>query len=281
MYKTGLILEGGGMRGVYTAGVLEYFLEQELHVPHVTGVSAGASIGASYVSRQRGRNAKITIGYIDHPRYIGIGNWFRERSLFGMNFVFDELPNKLVPLDYETLLAPGQQFWIGATDCQSGQARFFHKNETDDLLRIVRASSSLPFVSPIVEIGQTPYLDGGVSEPIPLVKSEQDGNERHIIILTREASYRKSPARMTWLTRRYFRRYPKLVETMLRRHSHYNATLERIAAMERAGTAFVFRPEQAPMVGRMEKDKRKLNAFYQEGYETARRRFGELTAWLS
>ncbi|GIQ69727.1 patatin family protein [Xylanibacillus composti] len=281
MNRTGLVLEGGGMRGVYTAGVLEYFLEQEFHIPHVTGVSAGASIGASYVSRQRGRNEKITIGYIDDPRYIGIGNWFRERSLFGMDFVFGELPNVLVPLDYKTFHSPDQQFWIGTTDCRTGQARFFHKNESDDVLRVVRASSSLPIISPIVEIDRVPYLDGGISEPIPVAKSEQDGNERHIIVLTREAGYRKTPSRMSWLNKRLFRQYPRLVETMERRHKHYNDTLDRISAMEKDGTAFVFRPEYARKVGRMEKDKRKLTALYQEGYEAAKRRFAELNAWLA
>ncbi len=281
MNRTGLVLEGGGMRGVYTAGVLEFFLEQELYIPHVTGVSAGASIGASYVSRQLGRNERITIGYIDDPRYIGIGNWFRERSLFGMNFIFDELPNVLVPLDYDTFRSSEQQFWIGVTDCLTGQARFVHKDETNDVLRVVRASCSLPFVSPTVEIDRIPYMDGGVSEPIPLVKSEQDGNDKHIIILTREASYRKTPPSMTWLTRRYYRRYPRLVETMLQRYKQYNDTLERIAEMEQRGTAFVFRPATAPVVGRMEKDKRKLTAFYQEGYAAAKQRFAELTAWLS
>ena len=281
MGAVGLILEGGGMRGVYTAGVLEYFSEQNLYFPYTIGVSAGACMGASYLSRQRGRNRKVNVDYVSDPRYISWGNLWRKRELFGMDFIFDEIPNVHVPFDYEMFFAGQEQFVIGTTDCESGGTVYYGKEDPGfDLLKVLRASSSLPFIAPIVEFGGRKLLDGGLSDPIPLRKSEHDGNGRNVLILTRNEDYRKKPNSTPWLARRVYGRFPKLVETMLNRHEVYNETLSYIEEQERAGNAFVIRPRQTLTVGRMERDPKKLEALYRQGYEDAKESLPELRAWL-
>ncbi|MCR2804077.1 patatin-like phospholipase family protein [Paenibacillus soyae] len=278
----GLILEGGGMRGIYTAGVLEYFTEQNIYFPYTIGVSAGACMGASYLSRQRGRNRKVNVDYVTDPRYISWGNLLKKRQLFGMDFIFDEIPNVHVPFDYDAFFAAQEQFVIGTTDCESGETVYYGKDHGGDydLLRILRASSSLPFIAPIVEFGGRKLLDGGLSDPIPLRKSERDGNGRNVLILTRNEDYRKKPNSVPWLARRAYGRYPKLVETMLNRHEVYNETLSYIEEQERAGNAFVIRPRLTLEVGRMERDPKKLEALYIQGYEDAKELLPSLSEWL-
>lgn len=282
MEAVGLILEGGGMRGIYTAGVLEYFMEQNMYFPYSIGVSAGACMGASYLSRQLGRNRIVNVEYITDPRYISWGNLLRKRQLFGMDFIFDEIPNVHVPFNYEAFFAGQEQFVIGTTDCESGETVYYGKDHAGfDLLRILRASSSLPFIAPIVEFGGRKLLDGGLSDPIPLRQSERDGNGRNVLILTRNEEYRKTPNSVPWLVRRAYGRYPKLVETMLNRHEVYNETLSYIEEQERSGKAFVFRPRQTLTVGRMERDPRKLDALYRQGYEDAKELLPQLRDWLA
>lgn len=195
MVSSGLVLEGGGMRGVYTAGVLEYFMEKELYFPYVIGVSAGACMGASYVSRQKGRNKTVNIEYVSHPQYLSLGNYIRHKQLFGMDFIFDEIPNKLVPFHYDAFLKSDQTFKVGTTDCVTGEAVYYEKNDVEmDILTLLRASSSLPFIAPMIEYKGRKLLDGGIADSIPVKKSEEDGNVRNVVILTRNADYRKKKA---------------------------------------------------------------------------------------
>ncbi|MBN6189395.1 patatin family protein [Aneurinibacillus sp. BA2021] len=280
MERTGLVLEGGGMRGVYSGGVLDYFIEQNLYFPYVIGVSAGACHGSSYVAKQKGRNRKVTIDYINHPQYISYRNLFREKSLFGMNLIFDELPNRLVPFDFATFYASPQTFVVGTTDCVTGEPVYFSKDEAD-MLPVLRASSSLPFVSPVVTIDGKPLLDGGVSDPIPIRRAMADGNERNIIILTRNKGYEKKAFKMKWLAGKVYRNYPGLVECLVRRHAVYNETLALIERLEREGRAFVIRPTRPIEVDRMEKDKEKLGRLYDQGYEDAARMGDALAKWLA
>ncbi len=193
MEGIGLVLEGGGMRGVYTAGVLEYFMEQDLYFPYVVGVSAGACNAVSYISKQPGRNKKVTIGYIRDHRYLSYRNLFRHKSIFGMDFIFNELPNKLVPFDYDAFYNSPQQFAIGTTDAHTGEPIYYTKHQLmQQTMPIVQASSSLPFVAtPIHYEGRT-LFDGGLVDPIPVKKSLADGNKKHIIVLTKEQGYRKT-----------------------------------------------------------------------------------------
>lgn len=277
----GLILEGGGMRGVYTAGVLEYFSEHNIYFPYIFGVSAGACMGASYLSRQLGRNRVVNVEWVSDPRYISWKNLWSKRQLFGMDFIFDEIPNKHVPFDYEAFRNSSEEFVIGTTDCVTGETIYYRKSDPDfDLLQLLRASSSLPFIAPIVEYGRRKLLDGGISDPIPLRKAESDGCKRNVLILTRNEDYRKSPGRFGWIVQRAYRKYPKLVEKMFQRHERYNETLDYIAEQERSGGAFVIRPQETLVVGRMERDPAKLDALYKQGYEDAKRMMPQLRKWL-
>ncbi|MDR3271210.1 MAG: patatin family protein [Peptococcaceae bacterium] len=279
--NVGLVLEGGGMRGLFSCGVLDFFLDQELIFPYVIGVSAGACNAASYISRQKGRNKTVNIDYIRDPRYLSLRNYWRERSLFGMDFLFQEIPIRLVPYDFTAYAASEQQYVIGTTDCRSGQACYFSKTETQaDVMQLLRASSSLPFFSPIVHYQGKALLDGGVADPIPLNQARKDGYARNVLILTRDIDYRKSPAHTRWLGYRFYQAYPELVETMARRHEVYNQTLTEILQGEAAGELFVIRPQDEIKVGRMERDTNKLTWLYEAGYQTAEGQYVSLQRWL-
>lgn len=274
MNQVGLVLEGGGMRGVYTAGVLECFLDHDIHVPYVTGVSAGACNAASYISCQKGRNKKVTIDYVTHPRYVGIRNLFREKSIFGWQLIFDEIPNRLVPFDFNGFYRNPGQFWIGMTDAVTGEAVYVEKGETlekREILSVIQASSSLPFVSPPVVAGGRTLFDGGISDPIPVRKSIKDGNARHVVVLTKPEGYRKKPFKHRWLAERFYPRYHGLAEAMVNRYRVYNETLDLTEELERKGEAVIIRPSDDMGVGRMTKDQRKLTALYEQGYRDAER----------
>jgi predicted patatin/cPLA2 family phospholipase len=280
----GLVLEGGGMRGVYTAGVLECFLEKGLTFPYLVGVSAGATNACSYISAQRGRNHKVTIGYVRDPRYLGLGNWLRERSLFGMSFLFEELPHRLVPFDFDAFYASPQRFVVGATDALTGEPVFYSKQEAHaaglDYLQIVRASCSLPFASPPVAVDGRVLFDGGVAAPIPVQQSKRDGNKRHVVILTKDAAYRKQPSRGLWAAKLAYPRYPGLIRALAERSEHYNATLDELDRMSVTGEALVIRPSRLIPVGRMGRDVTQLQALYDLGYQDALEALPRLEAWL-
>jgi predicted patatin/cPLA2 family phospholipase len=278
----GLVLEGGGMRGVYTGGVLEYFQEQQLYFPYVVGVSAGACNGASYISRQKGRNHKVTIDLVNHPNYISYKNLWRKRELFGMDFIFDEIPNSLVPFDYQTFEQVPEKFYIGTTDCHTGEPVFFEKSHClrDDLSLVLKASSSIPLMAPVVKYKGLDLLDGGVSEPIPIHKSVRDGNDKHVVILTRPKGYQKQKQRFTWVLHKRFKQYPKLIEVMEHRYQKYNSSLQYIEEQERKGNAFVFRPSLSLKVGRIERNKEKLTELYTLGYNDAKKLHTQLNDWL-
>lgn len=280
--NVGLVLEGGGMRGVYTGGVLEYFLEHELFFPYVIGVSAGACNAASYISRQKGRNKQVTIDLVDHPNYLSYKNFLRNKELFGMDFIFDEIPNKLVPFDYDTFERIEQKFIIGTTDCITGNPYYIEKSDCQpkEISKVLKASSSLPLMAPIVKYNGFNLLDGGVSDPIPINKSIEDGNKKNVLILTRNFGYRKKQQRFTWLLNKPYREYPHLIAKMKRRHEQYNASLDYIEKEEKNGSVFVFRPSKEIKVGRVERDKNKLLDLYQLGYNDAKQLHKKLGEWL-
>ncbi len=281
MKDTGLVLEGGGMRGIYTAGVLEHFMEQDLYVPYVIGVSAGACFGASYLSRQKGRNRKVNIDLVSHPNYLSIQNFIKHRQLFGMDFLFDEIPNRLVPYDYETFYQGPEEFVVTTTDCHTGLPVYFKRTDYGrEILTVIRASSSLPFIAPVVEFKGKHLLDGGIVDSIPIKKAEADGNKRNIVILTREASYVKKKSNMKWLLKKTYRQYPKLIESVLSRDKMYNATMTHIREQEKQGNLFVISPSTNLKVGRVERNKKKLEGLYSLGMEDAKKEFKRLEDWL-
>ncbi|MGI2327907.1 patatin-like phospholipase family protein [Planococcus sp. YIM B11945] len=268
--KTGLILEGGGMRGVYSGGVLERFLDEQLFMDYVIGVSAGACNAASYISRQTGRNREVTIGYVHHPDYISMKNLLLRRELFGMNLIFDEIPNKLVPFDYEQFGDATEEFVIGTTDCLTGEAVYFEKKEhAKDVLAIVRASSSLPFMAKPVEFEGRLLMDGGVADPIPIRKALADGVTKPIIILTREKGYRKKKSTLTRVLPALYRQFPGIVKSMENRYIRYNETMEFVEQLEAEGKALVIRPDNLFKIGGFERDANKLTVLYNQGYQNA------------
>ncbi|MBY6086254.1 patatin-like phospholipase family protein [Priestia flexa] len=279
MINTGLVLEGGGMRGLYTTGVLDYFMEQDLYLPYVIGVSAGACHATSYLSRQVGRSRRANIDYIDDPRYLSLRNYFKTREMFGMDFVFEEIPTSLLPFDFDSFHKRTEQLVVGTTDCVTGKPVYFDNHE-DDLLTIIRASSSLPFVSKVVEYGGKQLLDGGISDPIPVKKAESDGFKKNIVVLTRNKGYQKKKSSSSWFTKRYYRKYPGLVKALENRYKLYNDTLAYIDEQEEAGNIFVIRPQKPLVVGRMEKDRSKLDVLYKQGYEEAAEQYDKLKEWL-
>ncbi|MBM7584195.1 putative patatin/cPLA2 family phospholipase [Bacillus pakistanensis] len=275
--NTGLVLEGGGMRGVYTAGALEFLLENDVEFPYVIGVSAGACIAASYLSKQKGRNKKVNIGFAKDPRYLSWRNYWKNRELFGMDYVFDEIPNRIIPFDYETFHNGESEFVIGTTDCKTGKAAYFTRNDyKEDVLTPLRASSSLPFVAPVVEFQSRFLLDGGISDPIPIHKAMADGFKKNVVILTRNKEYRKKPSKFVSLLRRKYPDYPYLINTMINRFNLYNQTLEFLEEEERKGNVLIIRPILPLKVSRIEKNPRKLEALYQQGYQDSKVQFKNL-----
>ncbi len=278
MENIGLVLEGGGMRGVYTAGVLEYFMENDIYFPYVIGVSAGACNAASYIARQPGRNKKVTIDYIRDPRYLSYRNLLKEKSIFGMFFLFDELPNRLVPFDFETFYRSEQRFVVGTTDAYSGEPVYFTKEDArqgNTILHILQASSSLPLVSRPVKFDRRTLFDGGIADPIPVRKAAADGFTRNVIVLTKDENFTRKPLKWKWLVRKTYPQYTGLVEAMIRRHEVYNETLTWIKRQEAEGNAFVIRPSTPLSVKRLEKNSGKLQALYELGYADAKRSFAQ------
>ena len=281
MNNVGRVLEGGGMRGLYTCGILEYFMEKNLYFDYVIGVSAGACNAASYISRQQRRNEKVIIGFVKDWRYMSLRNLILSKSYFGMDFIFDDIPNKHVPFDFETFYKSPGVFLVGATDCQSGKPIYLNKNDLGEQFQALRASASLPMLSPIVNYKGYELLDGGISDSIPIKKSIKDGNTKNIIVLTRNNGYRKSPGKFNALLKLKYKKYPQLIKTMLSRYKNYNETLDYIEHLENEGKALVIRPSNELEVGRLEKDPKKLYKLLHSGYDDANSSYERILEFVS
>jgi predicted patatin/cPLA2 family phospholipase len=281
--RAGLVLEGGGMRTTYTGGVLDAFLDAGVDLGYVIGVSAGANAGSNYVVGQRERNHRVFVDLTADPRYAGWGNLLHERSWFGMRFLFETLPDQLAPFHYEAFQASPRTLVTGVTDCVTGEARYFDQHDHDPrwfMRTVLCATCSIPVLSPPVDVEGRPCVDGGVSDSIPILRSISDGNPRNVVVLTQNAGYRKHPQRFRTAGRVLLARYPAVYRALRRRHIQYNASLDLIASLERAGSAFVLRPVRPLVVGRMERDLARLEALYRQGYDETMARMPALTAWL-
>ena len=277
----GLVLEGGGMRCIYSCGMLDYFMEQDLYFPYVISVSAGAFLGMNYIARQIGRSKKCCIDYIKKHPYISWKNAFLKGSLFDMELLFDTLPNKELPFDYDTFFAAEEKLVMAVSDCELAKPMYITGLKDRKLLMdYCRASNSLPLVSKIVTIKGRPLMDGGMLDAIPIRKSIADGNHKNVIILTQQAGYRKSPTKKSIrLARLKYKKYPEFVKQMEERPDKYNETLDFIGDLEEKGEAFVIRPE-IPPVGTATQKVKKLKSFYEYGYAYAKKIFPELLAFL-
>lgn len=281
MYQAGLILEGGGMKGVYTAGVLDFFLDKGIEFSSVYGVSAGACHMCSFLSRQRGRAIDISVDYLDTRRYCSAESLLTTGDLFNVDMCYHLIPEYLYPYDYEAFRQYRGKAYSVATDIVTGRPVYFRIRDMKGDIDKIRASASLPLVSRNVKIGNGYYLDGGISDSIPLGQSVVDGNQKNVVVMTKETGYVRKPSGQLGLVRARYFRYPKVYELMAQRHIYYNAQLEYIKRQQEEGRAFVIRPKRASNVGRVEKNPQKLRALYQQGYEDTAECYEELLRYLA
>ncbi len=264
--NTGLVLEGGGMRGVFTSGVLDAFMKHELYFHYVVAVSAGACNGMSYISRQPRRARLSNIDFLPKYNYIGLRHLVTQGCIFDQKLLYDRFPNELIPFDYDEFFRHSAGFEMVATNCQTGRAEYL--SDTGDRQRaidIVRASSSLPYVSKIVWVDGKPMLDGGIVDSIPIRHAQEKGHAFNVVVTTRNYGYRESGHdRKT--PRFIYRHYPRLRVALSHRIEAYNEQLQLVEDLERAGDIVVIRPQRPMEVSRMEKDTRKLERLYEEGF---------------
>lgn len=266
---SGLILEGGGMRGVFTSGVLDNFMDRGIRFPYTIGVSAGACNGLSYMSEQRGRAKYCNIDLLEQHRYIGIKHLLLKGNLMDFDLLFRRIPEEIYPYDYDNYARKNEIFEMVTTSCKSGKPCYMsEKNDPRRIIEIVRASSSLPFVSPIAYVDGKPMMDGGVSDSIPLLRARALGYDNNIVVLTRNKGYRK-PGKPTKVPPFIYRKYPALREAISSRNEIYNKQIALVEELEEKGELIVIRPENPIMVDRMERDTGKLLDLYNEGYECA------------
>ena len=280
--QAALVLEGGGLRGVYTSGVLRFFMDKGVCFPYVIGVSMGACNAANYVSRQPERNRIVCIRYVNDPRYISYSRLLMRGELFGMKFIFDTLPRSLVPFDFKTFMANDVRCLTVVTDCESGETLYYDKKELgEDYLKILQASNSLPFVAKPVHYDGRILMDGGLTDAVPIRKSIDDGNTRNVLILTRPKGYRKKRPRFIRFAALRYSRYKGLCEALACRHTRYNKTMDFIDQLEQRGEVLVIRPRLALNVGRAERNKDKLYAAYDKGYSDAATCYTGLRSYLN
>ena len=267
--NTALILEGGGLRGVFTCGVLDCFLDHGIRFPLTVGVSAGACNGLSYMSGQRGRARKSNIDLMEQYHYVGFKYLLTQGCIMDYKLLFEDFPEKIIPYNYEAYFSNPNRFVMVTTNCLTGKAEYFEeKSSSERVMEIVRASSSLPFVTKISYVDGIPMLDGGITDSIPVNYAFQQGYKHLVVILTRNKGYRKKDNKMR-IAKILYRRYPHLQKALSQRNIVYNKTMDLIERLEDEGQITVIRPLNPIVVGRMETDISKLSTLYQEGYDIA------------
>ena len=266
---TALVLEGGGMRGVFTCGVLDCFMDHQIRFPYTIGVSAGACNGLSYMSRQRGRAKYSNIDLLDKYNYIGLRHLLRKRNIMDFDLLFTEFPEHILPYDYDAYFSSPERYEMVTTNCLTGEANYFEeKSDKKRLIDIVRASSSLPFVCPITYVDNIPMLDGGIVDSIPLQRAMDEGYASYVVVLTRNKGYRKETKDIR-VPSFIYRKYPRIREALNNRSLCYNKQLEMVEALEKEGRVQVIRPLEPVTVDRIERNVNKLTTFYEEGYRCA------------
>ena len=280
--KTGLVLEGGGLRGIFTAGVLDVLMEEGVKFDGAVGVSAGAAFGSNYKSEQNRRAIRYNLRFAKDPRYSSIMSLIATGNLFNAQFCYHDIPEKLDPFDWETFRKNPMEFYLVCTDVETGKA-VYHLCDNDDeqeMLEWFRASGSMPLVSRIVEIGDKKLLDGGIADSIPLRFMEEQGYERNLVVLTRPANYVKTGNPLMPMIERGLRDYPEGVEAIRNRHIAYNEEVAYVRQREIGKYAFVIRPDRDLDIGRVEHDRTKIRAAYKAGRRKARKLLPEIMTFL-
>lgn len=279
--RTGLVLEGGAMRGMYTAGVLDVFMENYIEVEGVIGVSAGAVFGCNYKSGQIGRTIRYNKKYCKDPRFGNIRSWLKSGDIYEEEFCYREIPGSLDPFDTKAFQENPVEFYVTCTDVYTGKP-VYHRcdigDETD--VRWMQASASMPLVSKVVSIGNYRLLDGGISDSIPVKWFMEQGFEKNVVILTQPEGYRKEKNKLLPLLRRMMKKYPAVIESMRIRHEVYNATLDLLPELEKTGAAYVIRPSRRIKVSKTENNPDKLQALYDLGREDAEKQLNAVRDFL-
>ena len=266
MLDYGLVLEGGGLRGMYTSGVIDLFLEKGIEFPFVIGVSAGAGYGCSLVSKQHGRNLRILREFRNDTRYLSFGSFIKTGNYFGLDFIYDEIP-KYIPFNTEDFLKSSSRFVTVCSNVETGEAEYFEKDE--DILQQLKASSAIPFLSKIVECRGKKLFDGGIADAIPLRKSMELGFSKNVVVLTHPEGFRRKKGfQPSWL---FYRKYPKFVEALNSYVDRYNESQDFVEQETKKGNVILIRPSKDLGVGRTEKSVEKLERLYELGREDAKR----------
>ena len=283
MTEGALVLEGGSLRGVFTAGVLDVFMEKGLELSYVNGVSAGAMCAMSYISKQIGRTIQVDLNYVNDKRFLSFRNMVKDRSIFNFDFLFGELSEKLVPFDFDAFYNSPQRFEAVATRCRTGKPEYFEKGVCSDIIEGVKASSSLPILSRMIDVDGKKYLEGGCSMPVAYQRAMELGYEKVIVVLTREKGNRKKPVDK-WTKRayeRYFGPIPRFIRTLEEVPDRYNRMQEEMEQLEKEGKIYIIRPQSKVTVSRTEQDKRKLTELYEEGRRLAEAQMEDILGYLS
>lgn len=279
--KKGLVLEGGAMRGLFSAGVMDVLMENKVRFDGAVGVSAGAAFGVNYKSGQAGRVLRYNTRFCADPRYGGMGVFLRTGNLYSTDFCYGQVPLRHDPFDFDAYEKNPMEFFVVATDIATGRA-VYHKylGKEDEGFDWIRASASMPLVSRTVWIGGRGYLDGGIADSVPLKYFESIGYNRNLVVLTQPRGYQKKKNALMGLMKIRYWKYPELVKRIAHRHEEYNATLQQVEEQEREGKVLVIRPPAPLPVGRVEKDPERLKEAYRIGREEAERRLPEIVRFL-
>ncbi len=281
MAKTGLVLEGGAKRGIYTAGVLDVFLENGISFDAVVGVSAGAIHGCSYVSEQMGRSIRYNMKYGNDYRFMSLRSWLLTGNVVDTQFCYHDLPEKLDVFDNETFMNSDTKFYVVCSNIETGKAEYIHCKDMFADIDYLRASASMPFAAKIVLLGGNKYLDGGITDSIPLQATRSLGYTKNVVITTRPKGYRKKPYLLKWLAKLVYGKYPRFVEAILRRHEMYNRELEEIETLEKSGELVLIRPSRFIKISKMESDLNVVNEMYELGRKDAYNAIDKVKAFLA
>ena len=278
--KVGLVLEGGAMRGLYTAGVLDVFLDnKDIKIDTIIGVSAGALFGVNYKSRQKGRTLRYNLKYANDERYMGFKSLVKTGDIVNKEFCYDELPNKLDIFDNETYKKSPEEFYAVVTNLDTGKPEYIKIEDAQKDIEYLRASGSMPYVSKIVQIDGKKYLDGGTSDSIPVDEMMKMGVDKVIVVLTRPLEYRKKKSSKK-ISKWYYKRYPNYIDTLNNRYKMYNSEVEKVISLEKDKKIFVIRPSRLVDIKRIERDTEKLKEMYDLGVEDAKNSLNDLRNYL-
>lgn len=279
MLKTGLVLEGGGMRGIYTAGVLDVFMEHGLRFDGLVGVSAGAIHGCSFLSGQKGRSIRYYKNYCKDPRFMSMRSFFMTGNVVGVDFCYHELPDKLDIYDHEAFLRSDTAFYATCSNVETGKPEYCRITDMRGQIDYLRASATLPYLSKIVEADGKKYLDGGCTDSIPVEAFRKMGYEKNVLVLTRPADHIRKPEHRI-LAKLFYSKYPAFVKALCDHHNKYNQTMKKIAELEKEGSVFVIRPAEPLNIGRLENDPENIQRVYDLGRADGEKCIERLIEWM-